>query len=125
MTEQEFHKRSIKGINLSIILSTAGILISGAWFGAMAYSNLQQSLIDLKTQGLSNLQESKQFTKDQVNGLRNEMNAKFDTVKMDQLRNHYETSRQLGELKSTKHVSAGLFTEKRTSSGIAFVPFKP
>lgn len=121
MTEQEFHKRSIKGITLGWICSTAGIIITFTWFASQAYSGVQQMGIELKNQIIISSQDNKQFTKDQVNGLRNEMNAKFDTVKMDQLRSHYETTKQIN---SSKREHVGLFTEKRTANGIAFVPFK-
>lgn len=117
-TEQGFHEKYLKGITLkliiSVLLSTVSIVASGTYFGTKAIDNLTQSIKDAS-------RDDKQFTKDQVSQLRSEMNAKFDTVKINLLQVNYQNKLELQNYRL--HNKTVLATEHRNPNGsISFVP---
>ncbi len=113
MTEQEFHKRSIKGITWAFLAGMLSLTISITWGGAMAYNGVMNRFTNLENKVSQGNQDCKQFTKDQVSGLRNEFNGKLDTIRSSQITNSYETKLQL---QGIRHHTI-FVTEQHTSGG--------
>jgi len=118
--ERAFHEEWIKGVTIKLIvtvlISTITIIGTGVWAFAIAYTNLKQSVKDKNT-------ESMQFTKDQINGLRNDMNARFDTIKINQIQFNYNTKLEIQKAKAQK-TSNQFFTERMVSGHLQFIKVK-
>lgn len=111
--EQAFYEKSIKGVTVKLIItvmiSTITIVASGVWAVSNAYSDLKQSLKDEKNQSM-------QFTKDQISTLRDEMNARFDTIKINQIMFNYNTKMDIQRNHNQSSVT-GYVTETRAANG--------
>lgn len=111
--ERAFHEKWIKGVTLKLIvtvmISTITIIGTGVWAVAIAYTDLKQSFKDEKV-------ASMQFTKDQISALRNEMNARFDTIKINQILFNYNTKLEIQKTRSQKQHTQ-FVTETRDRNG--------
>jgi hypothetical protein len=126
--DRAFHEKWIRGVTLKMIWGAALVIVSiigGFIYGTWVVDN---TLTDLKQSVKDGNAKCMQFTKDQVSGLRIEMNAKFDTIKINQIQFNYNTRLEIQKARADLQGNQlrrpmGLVTEKKVGGKITFVPY--